>query len=620
MGASSSKADEPEEDALSRSPFDSAQAAAIRSFVAARSSPRSGLLEEGCFDSCFGESEGGDGAEQQQLARRLFEACRERYPDEGGDGGHGLSLACLVRALGAACFAPFGARLSLLVCVATRLHGGGGGGGGGGVGRAAAPVAAAATSVSSPASAPLPPPAVADKDAGAVDGGDAAQLDEGALRQVFRCAMLLVAACGGAELRLAGAPAFDPAHMAAGVLAAAVPRPGGRPGGGAAAGTAAAAAAAVAAADAPASVAADAFESWCREHCPLLPNVLASFWEHVVLDGGNAGGDRRCVVPHAMRARLVGEGAGGSILDSGGALALCLALDLAQHAAACGGSDGGGSSGGGGGGGGGGDGGGGDGGRPSAELLFDSNNDGLSFNRLLHAVKGYAGPTIVVLRSAADAAAGAPRGAVFGALIAEPLEPSTKFGGSAACCLFSLSPTLRLFRARSSARAGSAFVYLNATGGYDAPRGLGFGGSTERFRLFLDEDFEAPYARRTDLTYTSGPLLPSAAAGSSSSGGGGGEGGGGGAGRVGPMQPGGAIEGDGRFVLEAVEVWGLGGGAALAARQTQRAGDARAIAQARTVDKAAFLDDLSGASGVVEGKTFGHRAHVDRSRADDSCR
>lgn len=99
------------------------------------------------------------------------------------------------------------------------------------------------------------------------------------------------------------------------------------------------------------------------------------------------------------------------------------------------------------------------------DLLYSSDADGLSFNRMTYGIGGYDGPLLFVLQNDA--------GQVFGAFAGERLKESPEFQGNALSFLFSLRPTLGVFR--PTAHTNGHFVYFN-TRGSDGPHGLGFGG------------------------------------------------------------------------------------------------------------------------------------------------
>lgn len=215
--------------------------------------------------------------------------------------------------------------------------------------------------------------------------------------------------------------------------------------------------------------------------------------------------------------------------------------------------------------------------------LYTSAADGLSFNRLQNAVLGYGGPTLVLIRSSS--------GGIFGAFTASAWKESKDFYGNTDCFLYQLSPCTAVYRPTSNERN---FMYCNSAArsrGYDQQaHGIGFGGSVQEPRLFLAENFDECVAAAQDLTFDNGRLLP----------------------EVGSSQQHRKL-----FDIDSLEVWGVGGTAAvqaaLEARVASRAVTDEAIRRARNVDKAQFLDDFK--AGTFGGKAFQHRQEVD-GRAD----
>jgi hypothetical protein len=124
--------------------------------------------------------------------------------------------------------------------------------------------------------------------------------------------------------------------------------------------------------------------------------------------------------------------------------------------------------------------------------------------------------------------------------------------------------------------------------GYDGQaHGIGFGGTTDKPRLFISEKWDDCMASSADLTFEAGSLLPQRNDGNPSK----------------------------LFDLESLEVWGVGGDEAVAHalgdRDKQREIIAANIRKARKVDKAQFVDDLA----QFGSKTFQHRDQI-RGRAD----
>lgn len=215
--------------------------------------------------------------------------------------------------------------------------------------------------------------------------------------------------------------------------------------------------------------------------------------------------------------------------------------------------------------------------------LYTSDSDGLSFNRLQNALLGYGGPTLLILRDVQNHA-------VFGAFTASPWKESKDFYGNSDCFLYQIAPITAVYRPTGN---NGHFMYCNSharSRGYDQQaHGIGFGGTVDQPRLFLDETFDHCMASNQDLTFDNGLLLPKTASGA--------------------LQK--------QFEIESLEVWGVGGdevvlqalGARAQAREIKEAG----IRKARKVDKAQFLDDLR--SGAIHSKAFQYRQQVD-GRAD----
>lgn len=220
--------------------------------------------------------------------------------------------------------------------------------------------------------------------------------------------------------------------------------------------------------------------------------------------------------------------------------------------------------------------------------LYTSDSDGLSFNRLMNALLGYGGPTLLLIRSCSSN--GCP-GGVFGAFTASPWKESKDFYGNSDCFLFQVSPLTSVYRPTGN---DQNFMYCNSSArsrGYDQQaHGIGFGGTTQQPRLFLAESLDdGCMALSQDLTFENGSLLPKTESGT--------------------LQK--------SFVIESLEVWGVGGDdvvlQALGARDRARQIKDEGIRRARKVDKAQFLDDFR--SGAVYSKAFQHRQQID-GRAD----
>jgi hypothetical protein len=219
--------------------------------------------------------------------------------------------------------------------------------------------------------------------------------------------------------------------------------------------------------------------------------------------------------------------------------------------------------------------------------IYTSDSDGLSFNRLQNSLLGYGGPTLLIIKEA-------DLGGIFGAYTSTAWKESKDFYGNSDSFLYTVQPAVQVLRP-SQRGTGTNFMYCNPESrskGYDGlAHGIGFGGTTDKPRLFISESFDGCTAGTGDLTFEPGRLLPPREVGHPNS--------------------------SKYFDLESLEVWGVGGDSitlsALDARHKQREIVASNIRKARKVDKAAFLDDFR--SGLIESKAFKHRGEI-RGRGD----
>ena len=232
--------------------------------------------------------------------------------------------------------------------------------------------------------------------------------------------------------------------------------------------------------------------------------------------------------------------------------------------------------------------------------LFNSEQDGLSFNRLQNALLGYDGPTLMVIRTGS---------ATLGAFTASKWKECRDFYGTAETFLWTLSPQIRVYR---PTLRESHYQYCNSSArskGFDQQaHGLGFGGNSQRPRLFLSETLDDCHADRQDLTFDNGALLLGSSStdpnGSSSG-----------------VPGGGGDAASTSFSPDTLQVWAVGGEevvqAALEARGHHRDTVEQGIRRARKVDKAQFLDDLR--SGAIDSKAFAYRQQID-GRADQDVK
>uniref|UniRef100_A0A7S2IAT2 Oxidation resistance protein 1 n=1 Tax=Helicotheca tamesis TaxID=374047 RepID=A0A7S2IAT2_9STRA len=211
--------------------------------------------------------------------------------------------------------------------------------------------------------------------------------------------------------------------------------------------------------------------------------------------------------------------------------------------------------------------------------LYSSEVDGRSFNRLEWSLLGYSGPTNLLIKTDKDIS--------LGALVSTTWKDSGGFYGDSNSFLFQLEPTTKVFHPVGK---DTNFIYCNAKKMSVAqdglPKGLGFGGNTNKPRLFIPESLELCTAGYLDTTYEQGDLLPKE-----------------------------SLE---KFNIKTIEVWGVGGdeaiNEALRARAEYREYTSSTINKARVVaDKKQFVHDL--ASGVVYNSLYEHREKT-RGRAE----
>ena len=229
--------------------------------------------------------------------------------------------------------------------------------------------------------------------------------------------------------------------------------------------------------------------------------------------------------------------------------------------------------------------------------LYTSAADGLSFNRILNALLGYSGPTLLLVQST--------NGGEFGAFTSQAWKESKDFYGNSDCFLFQLHPQLSVFRPTGN---GRNFMYCNSharSKGYDQQaHGIGFGGTTDQPRLFLAENLmEDCHASTQDMTFENGSLLPKLNQQSSSG--------------TSTYSRKASSSTKAYFDIHSLEIWGVGGSdivqAALDGRRKARELRDEGIRRARKVDKAQFLDDFR--SGAIESKAFAYKQQID-GRAD----
>lgn len=215
--------------------------------------------------------------------------------------------------------------------------------------------------------------------------------------------------------------------------------------------------------------------------------------------------------------------------------------------------------------------------------LYSTFADGRSFNRLEYSILGYGGPTLLLVRTTC--------GGTIGAFASDPWQDAKAFYGYADCFIFELDPKVSVHR---SSGTGQNFMYLHSDmfsssldfESQEHPKGIGFGGTSTKPRLFIPESFERCSADFMDRTYESGNLLP--------------------------------LEALEKFEIQNLEIWGVGGEdvikEAFKQREAHRERSKEALHNARVVrDKTQFATDM--ASGLIPGTIFAHREEV-RGRSE----
>ena len=124
------------------------------------------------------------------------------------------------------------------------------------------------------------------------------------------------------------------------------------------------------------------------------------------------------------------------------------------------------------------------------------------FTRFFASIIRYGGPTLLIIREVAS-------GGIFGAFTSTPWKESKDFYGNSDCFLFRVFPTVKVMRPRGMREN---YMYCNSASrskNYDGlSHGIGFGGNSEKPRLYIAESFDGCMASGVDLTFEAGALLP----------------------------------------------------------------------------------------------------------------
>lgn len=126
--------------------------------------------------------------------------------------------------------------------------------------------------------------------------------------------------------------------------------------------------------------------------------------------------------------------------------------------------------------------------------LYASWKQGTSFSRFMSCLFHYPSPIVIVIKTNDNQ--------ILGGVCTTPLKDSHLYHGCSNDFLFSAYPVFRIIRTN---QFGTNYVYLNSKNSF-YPKGLGFGGKPECFRLFLSDEFKDSYCTESDFTYKSGHL------------------------------------------------------------------------------------------------------------------
>jgi hypothetical protein len=213
--------------------------------------------------------------------------------------------------------------------------------------------------------------------------------------------------------------------------------------------------------------------------------------------------------------------------------------------------------------------------------LYSTDDDGCSFYTMQHALIGYQGPTVILIRSTS--------GDVFGFSTDCPWKLSTKwFGEGSDSFLFAIHPKVALYPATGQ---GKHYMYLNLPPRHRPQdlKGMAMGGiSSDTPRLLVTESFQDCRACSIGMTFASGPILSN------------------------DMQS--------YFDVDVLEIWATGQSLEVFRTNAKKGKLQVAVHEAARkniakVDAKEFVDDL--ASGAYMNKAFPHREHTLRCTVRD---
>lgn len=121
-------------------------------------------------------------------------------------------------------------------------------------------------------------------------------------------------------------------------------------------------------------------------------------------------------------------------------------------------------------------------------LLFSNRIHGNSFSSMLKRIQN-CGPSVVILRDTEDA--------VFGGFASASWKCAANFFGTQESCLFSISPSMRVYQATGY---NDNYLYINASQ-QTLPNGMGFGGKFEYFGLWISSEFGVGFTAPSCTTF-----------------------------------------------------------------------------------------------------------------------
>lgn len=127
-------------------------------------------------------------------------------------------------------------------------------------------------------------------------------------------------------------------------------------------------------------------------------------------------------------------------------------------------------------------------------LLFSSSSHGESFQSLSSSIIDQ-GSTILVLKD--------DSGNIFGGYVSQPWLLKPKFYGDSSCFLFSLHPNLNICVASGH---NEHYMYMNS-GQYTLPNGIGMGGQTSYWGLWIDSEYGIGQSNVSCSTYSDYSML-----------------------------------------------------------------------------------------------------------------